>query len=114
LPGRAEGGIFVTRGGLRCALPPGATTDASHLVLRASRLGLAAPGSVIDAPLASAVVVEDVTYLGDMRRCTVAAGAERIQVLLPTAAERPSPGASALLFAHHDAIACLAEPPGGA
>jgi putative spermidine/putrescine transport system ATP-binding protein len=114
LAGHAEGGIFVTRGGLRCALPPGATTDASHLVLRASRLGLAAPGSVIDAPLASAVVIEDVTYLGDVRRCTVSAGAERILVLLPTGAERPVPGASALLFAPHDAVACLAEPPGGA
>jgi hypothetical protein len=60
------------------------------------------------------VVVEEVTYLGDVRRCTVAAGAERIQLLLPTGAARPEPGAPATLVARHDAIACLAEPAGRA
>jgi putative spermidine/putrescine transport system ATP-binding protein len=114
LAGRAEGDIFVTRGGLRCALPPGASAGASHLVLRASRLGLVPVGSEVEAPLASPVVVEEVTYLGDVRRCIVAAGAERIQILLPTSAERPEPGSAALLVARHDAIACLAEPAGNA
>jgi putative spermidine/putrescine transport system ATP-binding protein len=114
LPGRAEGGIFVTLGGLRCALPRGATPGASHLVLRASRLDLAPAGAVVDAPLASPVMVEEVTYLGDIRRCTVAAGAERIQVLLPTGGARPEPGTPATLVARHDAIACLAEPAGRA
>ena len=112
LPGCAEDGIFVTTGGLRCTLPQGATPGASHLVLRASRLDLAPAGAAVDAPLAIPVVVEEVTYLGDVRRCTVAAGAERIQLLLPTGAARPVPGMPATLVARHDAIACLAEPAG--
>jgi len=114
LPGRAEGGIFVTAGGLRCALPPGTAQGVSHLVLRASRLDLAPAGAAVDAPLAVPVVVEEVTYLGDVRRCTVAAGTERIQLLLPTGAARPEPGAPATLVARHDAIACLTEPVGSA
>lgn len=114
LPGRAEGKVFVTSGGLRCALPPGAAAGASHLVLRASRLDLAPAGAEVDAPLASPVVVEEVTYLGDVHRCTVSAGTERIQLLLPTGTARPVPGAAATLVARHHAIACLAEPAGRA
>jgi putative spermidine/putrescine transport system ATP-binding protein len=112
LEGVAREGMFVTRGGLRCALPPDAAPGASHLVLRSSRLGLAAAGAVVQAPLTSSVMVEDVTYLGDVRRCTVSAGAERIQLLLPTAAPAPEPGMPATLVGHADAIACLAEPAG--
>jgi putative spermidine/putrescine transport system ATP-binding protein len=110
LAGRAEGGVFVTAGGLRCVLPQDTAAGASHLVLRASRLELRPAGSTADAPLASPVVVEEVTYLGDVRRCTVTAGAERILLLLPTGNERPEPGSRHLLVARHDAIACLAEP----
>jgi putative spermidine/putrescine transport system ATP-binding protein len=109
LPGRAEGGSFVTRGGLRCALPADADQGATHLVLRASRLHLAPPGESPDAPLAWPVQVEDVTYLGDVRRCTVAAGHERIQVLLPTEAGRPEPGAAATLVARPEAMTCVAD-----
>jgi ABC-type Fe3+/spermidine/putrescine transport system ATPase subunit len=110
LAGQVRDGIFVTRGGLRCALPPGADARASHLVLRASRLDLAPLDAAPDAPLASPVMVEDVTYLGDQRRCTVTAGDERIHLLLSSAAAKPAPGTPAMLFARHDAIACVSEP----
>jgi hypothetical protein len=78
-------------------------------VLRASRLDLAPADAAPDAPLASRVTVEDVTYLGDQRRCTVNAGGERIHLLLPSATAKPQAGAPAMLFARHDAIACLSE-----
>jgi putative spermidine/putrescine transport system ATP-binding protein len=109
LAGSVRDGIFVTRGGLRCALPPGADADANHLVLRASRLDLAPADAVPDAPLASRVTVEDATYLGDQRRCVVKAGEERIHLLLPSGSAKPAPGAAAMLFARQDAIACVSE-----
>jgi putative spermidine/putrescine transport system ATP-binding protein len=112
LPGRVEGDAFVTGGGLRCALPDGAGPTASHLILRSSRLALLQPDAAVEAPLAAAARIEEVTYLGDARRCIVAAGAERIEVLVPTGAPRPEPGAPALLVGRHDAIACIAEPGG--
>jgi putative spermidine/putrescine transport system ATP-binding protein len=109
LEGSVRDGIFVTRGGLRCGLPPGADADANHLVLRASRLDLAPADAAPATPLASRVTVEDVTYLGDQRRCVVNAGGERIQLLLPSGSQRPEAGTPAMLFARHDAIACVAE-----
>jgi putative spermidine/putrescine transport system ATP-binding protein len=110
LPGRAEAGLFTAACGLRVALSPQAPAQPSHLVLRASRLALLPADAATDAPLAHAVTVEETTYLGDARRCTVRAGAERIHVLLPSTQPRPAPGARMTLSAPPEAIAFLDEP----
>ena len=99
-----EGG-FVTRGGLRIARAADAG-GATHVVLRANRLGL---GAANPAPMAldtQARVVSSI-FLGEARQLRVAVGAEEIAVTLDAGAPSFAPGDGVRLTAPASAVQFL-------
>ncbi len=107
LEGRTDAGAFLAPG-----LPPIAAPDGmrpSHLVLRAARLRLLAPGGTAEAPLALPARIEAATRLDDAVHYEVALGQHRLRVRRPTSEPAFAPGAEVILAAPADAMSWIEE-----
>jgi putative spermidine/putrescine transport system ATP-binding protein len=109
IEGLAEGGVFRIAGGPAVPLPPGAPPRPTHLVLRAARLRLAAPGSAVQAPLVAPAQVTAVTRLDDSIDYEVALGPHALRVRRPSAEAVFPRGAAVVLAAGPDAMAWIDE-----
>ncbi len=108
LAGKVENGIFRA-GALRAALPPSASGQATHVVLRAARLRWSRDGAE-DTALAARGRVTDVSYLGDAWDIHVDIGGADIRMLRPSGETPPLPGEEIQLGATPDALGFLVEP----
>jgi ABC-type Fe3+/spermidine/putrescine transport system ATPase subunit len=68
------------------------SAEATHLVLRASRLRLAGPEGAANGAATVPVTVENAVFLGETRQITVRAGEARIRVHAPAEQAPPRPG----------------------
>ena len=111
LAGQVRQGHFVLEGLPGLPLRPEDPPDATHLILRSTRLRLAqgedAPGIRWAAP----GVLGSCSYLGDHVACDVVLdGGASIRVVRPSAESLPAVGARVHLLADADAISLIAEP----
>jgi putative spermidine/putrescine transport system ATP-binding protein len=109
LSGRSEDGAFLANG-LRVALTDTAPARPSHVVLRASRLRLAAADApACGLPLQAPARVAEAAWLGDHVAYEVDAGNSRIRVLRPTTEPAFAPGAPVCLLAGPEAITWISH-----
>jgi putative spermidine/putrescine transport system ATP-binding protein len=102
--------VFVTPGAPRIPLPADAAANATHCVLRASRLRLREPDGAGDGV---PVTVENAVFLGETRQITVRAGEARILVHAPAERAAPRPGETLTLEIPDAAVRLLNESAGG-
>jgi putative spermidine/putrescine transport system ATP-binding protein len=111
LPGTVRDGVFATEGGLRVRLTGDAPGCPSHVVLRAARLRLAAPGEpASDLPLAADASVAEAAWLGDHVAYEVEAAGARIRVQRPSTEPAFAPGAPVRLLGGAEAVTWIVQP----
>ncbi len=107
LSGQAEAGRFRTDAGIAQPIPADAPARPSHLVLRASRLGLAPAGVPADTPFLAPGMVAEATWLGDAIAYEVSVGGRQIRVIRPTNEPAFAPGTAVQVTGAADAMAWL-------
>ena len=107
----AEGRVFQIAGGgpaiPLAGLP--ARDDATHIVLRASRLVVAPDAAARDGAIVLPAKVVESVFLGDLRQLTVEVGGRRITVHAPTGSDTLPPGSAAGLTAPPGAVSFVSD-----
>jgi len=93
---------------MSAALPPNASTQATHIVLRAARLRWSRENAS-DLGLDAHGRVTDVSYLGDAWDIHVDIGDADIRILRPSSEAPPAPGEDIHLGATPGALGFLTE-----
>lgn len=103
---------FVTQRGLRCPMPSDGGDEATHLVLRASRLQIT-PAEQDPPPHHLVQVrgtVERVVYIGDGLVCEVATAGEKLRVIQPSSLPEPRIGTAVVVSTDPSGVSWLREP----
>lgn len=111
LAGHVRQGHFILDGLPALPLRPEDPSDATHLILRSTRLRLAQGEDLPATRWAVPGVLEGCNYLGDHVACDVVLeGGPRIRVVRPSAETLPAVGARVQLLADAEAISLIADP----